>query len=89
MEKVQIDGSKLRELRVSHWLERQELADRADINRKTVEQIEGGKWPGGSRLSTVRKLAEALEVDPHELGTPMYGGYVGNTGVQTNVCRRL
>ena len=29
--------------------------------------IERGLWPGGSRLSTVRKLAEVLEVDPHEL----------------------
>jgi DNA-binding XRE family transcriptional regulator len=67
MEKMKIDGEKLRALRVERFLERQELADRAEINRKTVEDIERGRWPGGSRLSTIRKLAEVLEVDPHEI----------------------
>ena len=29
--------------------------------------METGRYPTGSRLSTIRKLAEALGVDPHEL----------------------
>jgi hypothetical protein len=32
----------------------------------TIKRLESGDW-GGSRLRTVRKLAEALEVDPREL----------------------
>jgi hypothetical protein len=34
---------------------------------RTLEGLERNEWPGGSRLSTIRKLAEALGVDPHEL----------------------
>jgi hypothetical protein len=29
--------------------------------------LESGDWPGGSRPATVRKLGEALGVDPNEL----------------------
>ena len=29
--------------------------------------METGHYPTGSRLSTIRKLVEALGVDPHEL----------------------
>lgn len=66
-EQVKIDCKKLRELRITRWLDRAELAEEAGLNKKTVEQIEGGRWPGGSRLSTVSKLAEVLEVEPAEL----------------------
>jgi transcriptional regulator with XRE-family HTH domain len=66
-ESVRIDGAKLKELRTARWLDRRELADRAGVNYRTVEAIETGKWPGGSRLSTVRKLAGVLEVEPHVL----------------------
>jgi len=34
---------------------------------RTVQGFENNEWPCGSRLSTIRKLAEALEIDTHEL----------------------
>jgi hypothetical protein len=37
------------------------------VNLWTISKLESGDWPGGSRPATVRKLAEALDIDPHEL----------------------
>jgi transcriptional regulator with XRE-family HTH domain len=62
-----IDGAKLLELREDRFLERRELAERSGVNVRTVQALELGEWKSGSRLSTIRKLAEALEVDPREL----------------------
>lgn len=62
-----IDGKKLRKLRFERLLNVQELADKAGINRYSITQMERGAWPGGSRPATVRKLGEALGIDPHEL----------------------
>jgi DNA-binding transcriptional regulator YhcF (GntR family) len=47
--------------------------------------METGHYPTGSRLSTIRKLAEALGVDPHELLKEEYSyirylAYVAGTG---------
>ena len=41
------------------------LAREANVNRGTVYAIEAGKWL--PNLETVRKLSEALEVDPMEV----------------------
>jgi transcriptional regulator with XRE-family HTH domain len=51
-------------LRESRLLTQQELADRARVHRVTIASLETGEV---ARLSTVRKLAEALGVDPAEL----------------------
>jgi transcriptional regulator with XRE-family HTH domain len=67
MKERRIDGAKLLELREERFLERRELAERSGVNVRTVQALELGEWKSGSRLSTIRKLAEALEVDPREL----------------------
>jgi DNA-binding Xre family transcriptional regulator len=66
MAAVKVDGKKLRAVRTDRFLERSELADRAGLTSRTIDRLEAGE-EGGHRLSTVRKIAEVLEVDPHEL----------------------
>jgi predicted transcriptional regulator len=41
-----------------------ELAERANVGRNTVMRLEAG---GVARLSTIRRLAEALQVRPADL----------------------
>ena len=64
---MQISGKKLKERRLDRFLDRDELAERAGIHRDHLGKIERGDWVGPSRPSTIRRLAEALKVDPHEL----------------------
>jgi transcriptional regulator with XRE-family HTH domain len=63
---VKIDGEKVRAAREHRFLSQRELADRAEINRNTVWRIEGS---GLTEVHprTIRKLAEALSVDPATL----------------------
>ncbi len=61
----QIDGEKLRALREDKFLSHRELAKRASVSPTTVLNLEAGKAEAQRR--TVRKLAEALEVNPREL----------------------
>jgi transcriptional regulator with XRE-family HTH domain len=58
-------GDRLRELRRDRMLTQRDLAQRADIALSTVVNLE--KQHTEPRFGTIRKLAEALEVDPHEL----------------------
>ena len=60
-----VDGEKLRTLRERRFLSHRELAKRADVSPTTVLNLEAGRVEAQRR--TVRKLAEALEVDPAEL----------------------
>jgi len=60
-----IDGEKLRELREVRFLSHRELAKLAGVSPTTVLNLEVGK--GAPQRRTVRKLAQALEVDPAEL----------------------
>jgi transcriptional regulator with XRE-family HTH domain len=62
-----VDGDKLQAARLAKFLDRSELAEKAGVNVRTVEGLERGEWPGGSKPSTIRKLAGALEIDPHDL----------------------
>jgi predicted transcriptional regulator len=64
---MRIDGEKLRHHRLEKFLNKGELAEKSGVNPWTISRLESGNWPGGSRPATVRKLAEALEIDPHEL----------------------
>jgi transcriptional regulator with XRE-family HTH domain len=60
---VRIDGEKVRVAREQRFLSQRELADKADINRNTVWRIEtSGLTDVHPR--TIRRLAEALNVDP-------------------------
>ncbi|HZB08398.1 MAG TPA: helix-turn-helix transcriptional regulator [Rubrobacter sp.] len=63
---VKIDGHKVRAARERRFLSQRELADRAGINHNTIWRIEG---VGSAEVHprTIRKIAEALSVDPASL----------------------
>ncbi|MDD5093595.1 MAG: helix-turn-helix transcriptional regulator [Dehalococcoidia bacterium] len=56
---------KLEKLRLDRLLTQEQLAKLAGINRATVSRIELGAIK--PRPLTIRKLAKALEVPPHEI----------------------
>jgi transcriptional regulator with XRE-family HTH domain len=63
--------TRLKDVRQRKALTQQQLADRAGVNRVTIARIEGGKdqpFP-----TTVRKVADALGVEPEELLEPVDG----------------
>ena len=66
MELVKIDGKKLQELRLGKFWSRDELAQKSGLHRDHIGRLERGEG-GNSRPPTVRKLAEALGVEPAEL----------------------
>ena len=67
IEKVKIDGDKLRQLRQDAFMSRTELASKVDLHPDHIGRLERGVWSGGSRIDNIRKLAEALGVEPREL----------------------
>jgi DNA-binding XRE family transcriptional regulator len=60
-----IDGEKLRMLREARFLSHRDLAKTANVSPTTILNLEAGRVEAQRR--TVRKLAEALGVDPAEL----------------------
>ena len=60
-----VDGEKLAELRERRFLSHRELAKLTGVSPQTVLNLEHGETEAQRR--TVRKLAQALEVDPGEL----------------------
>jgi transcriptional regulator with XRE-family HTH domain len=63
---ARIDGRRVRELRRSLLLSQRELAQLAGLVTETINRIE--RQPERTfRPDTVRRLAEVLGVDPHEL----------------------
>jgi transcriptional regulator with XRE-family HTH domain len=61
----------IRELRTKAWLSQKELAKRSGVHRVTIMRLElGREKPHGS---TLRKLAEALGVDPVIITGPWRG----------------
>jgi transcriptional regulator with XRE-family HTH domain len=65
MQAVVFIGDKLKNLRIRRALTQQELADRAGVSSNALNRIELNK--AEPHMSTLRKLAEALDVDPTEL----------------------
>ena len=65
MEAVVQIGERLRQLREERALRQEDLAALAGIGKNTVNRIE--KNHTEPHMTTVRKLARALEVDPAEL----------------------
>jgi transcriptional regulator with XRE-family HTH domain len=61
----EVNGQRLRELRVERALSLRALAQRSGVAFDTINKLELGYRP--ARLVTIRKLAEALEVEPTEL----------------------
>lgn len=61
----------LRFWRTKRALLQRELADKAGVDRATVQRAEASTQAHAIRLDVVRKLAEALEVNPEDLmGAP-------------------
>ena len=56
---------KLREVRERKFMSQQELADAAGTTKANISRLETGKQK--PQMATVRKLAEALGVQPEEL----------------------
>ncbi len=63
---VKIDGGKVRGARERKFFSQRELAGKAGINHNTVWRIEGGDSIE-VHPRTIRKIAEALSVDPASL----------------------
>ncbi len=61
----EVDGQRLRELRVQRALSLRALGQRSCVTFATINNLENGNRP--ARLMTIRKLAEALGVEPKEL----------------------
>ena len=62
---IGVDGAKLRKLRRERALSQQDVERISGIAQATLSDLEQGKR--GARASTLRKLAEALDVKPREL----------------------
>jgi transcriptional regulator with XRE-family HTH domain len=58
-------GERLKDLRIRRALTQEELADKASIGKNTVNRVERNLTE--PHMSTLRKLAQALGVEPHEL----------------------
>ncbi len=56
---------RLRELRRQRVLSLRELEDKSGVSYNTIWRIEAGRQ--GAQPRTIRRLAEALGVEPHEL----------------------
>ena len=65
MQAVVYIGDRLKTLRIRRALTQQELADRAGVSSNALNRIELNK--AEPHMSTLRKLAKALDVDPTEL----------------------
>ena len=61
----EVDGQRIRELRVQRALSLRALGERSGVTFATINNLENGHRP--ARLVTIRKLAEALDVEPKEL----------------------
>lgn len=56
---------RLREIRARRFLTQQDVADMAGTTKANISRLESGTQQ--PRASTVRRLAEALGIDPDEL----------------------
>lgn len=62
---IQIDGAKLRRLRVERAFTLRALGEESGVAYDTINKLELGRRP--AHASTIRKLANALDVEPREL----------------------
>ncbi len=62
---IEVDGVRLRKLRRERALSQQDVERMTGISQATISDLERGKRE--ARASTLRKLAEMLEVEPKEL----------------------
>jgi transcriptional regulator with XRE-family HTH domain len=63
---MEVDAVKLKELRERHVLSLTELEALSGVDRQIIWRIESG-YQKGAHQRTIRKLAAAFGVEPHEL----------------------
>ena len=61
-------GLNLQDARRAKGVSQEELAHRANVNRGYVDKIENAKY--SASLTTLEKIARALNIDPSELLKP-------------------
>jgi transcriptional regulator with XRE-family HTH domain len=66
MAAMHIDGTKLKSVRERRFLSREELAEKVGSHRDHIGRLERDEV-ANPRMTTIRKLAQALGVDPAEL----------------------
>jgi transcriptional regulator with XRE-family HTH domain len=76
---LRIDGGKLRQVRLTKLLTRDELAKVAGLDGSHLGAIERNEI-ASSRVRTVRQLARALEVSPDEILSPLNPDSLGEAG---------
>ena len=62
---LKVDGDRLRRLRAENALTLRALAEISGVSYDTINKLELGRRP--AHASTIRKLADALGVEPREL----------------------
>jgi transcriptional regulator with XRE-family HTH domain len=62
---VELRHEKLKAARERRFLTQQQLADRAGTSKANISRLESGEQK--ARMSTIIRLAQALEIDPEEL----------------------
>jgi transcriptional regulator with XRE-family HTH domain len=62
---ISVNGRRLQQLRVEQALTLRALGERSGISYDTINKLELGRRP--AHASTIRKLADALGVEPREL----------------------
>ena len=62
---IRINGQRLKELRVEQALTLRALGERSGVGYDSINKLELGRRP--AHASTIRKLADALGVEPKEL----------------------
>ena len=62
---IEVVGARLRRLRRERALSQQDIERMTGVAQATLSDLEQGKR--GARASTLRKLAELLDVEPKEL----------------------
>ncbi len=65
MQAVVFIGDRLKDVRVRRAMTQEELAEKAGVGKNTVNRIERNLTE--PHMSTLRKLAKALGVEPEEL----------------------
>ena len=63
---MRVDGAKLKKLRESRFISREELAEKTGLHRDHIGRLERDEV-AAPRMATIRDLAAALDVDPAEL----------------------
>ena len=59
-------AQKIRECRINGGLRQEELSEKAEIDYKYIQKIEG-KNPPNIKIETIEKLAQALNTKPSKL----------------------